>query len=244
MSLANLSPVLEDFHVKAIFEGISGDLIAEPRRVSFYDGDMLIHRTPYEQLTDIKFREIGEKSFLDLCIEGGHIAFNLVESEDDSEFFYLHTKERIINQNEINEFLKENIRVEENRALLMFDRECITWMMDQRPFLFSGEYIKGALIGRLSQDFSHHEFGVLYVTNNRLFFNGRKGELRELPLESVRHCLLIDIDKKFRDVKSRKSYSLQFNQGELTVGVQSEFYGKIESFLNTFDEEIIEIERF
>ncbi len=244
MSLASLSPIHEDFHIKAIFEGISGDLIAEPNRVSFYDGDMLIHRTPYEQLTDIKFREIGEKSFLDLCIEGGHIAFNLVESEDDSEFFYLHTKEKIINQEKINEFLKDNIRVEENRALLMFDRECITWMMDQRPFLFSDEYIKGALIGRVAHDFAHHEFGVLYVTNKRLFFNGRRGELIELPLESVHHCLLIDIDKNFRDVKSRKTYSLQFNQGELTVGVQSEFFGKVESFLNTFDEAILEIERF
>ncbi len=244
MSLATLAPVHENFHIRATFEGTSGDLIAEANRISFYCGDRLIHRTPYSQLTDVKFREIGDRPYLDLCIEGGHLAFNLMDSDDDSELFYLHTKERIIDQRKINQFLKDKVQIDSNRALLMFDRECITWIMDKPPILFSDEYIKGALIGRVGQDFSHHDFGILYVTNRRLFFNGRKGYFTELSLPEVRHCLVIDIDTKFRDALMRKSYSLQFNKGNFNVGVQSEFEGKIEAFMDSFDSSIIQIERF
>lgn len=244
MSLASLETVHDHFRIKAIFEGSAGELITELNRVSFYCGDRLLHRTPYEQLTDVKFREIGERAFLDLCIEGGHIAFNLLESEDYSELFYLHTKEKIIDQRKANEFLKERVRIGDNRSILMFDRECLTWIMDKMPTIFSGEYILGALIGRVGQDFSHHDYGVLYVTNKRLFFTGRKGYYREIAVKDIHQCMVVDIDSKFRDALRRKSYSLQFNNGDFIIGVQSEYSGKIEAFVDIFDTEIVKIERF
>ncbi|CBW26668.1 hypothetical protein BMS_1848 [Halobacteriovorax marinus SJ] len=244
MSLATLLPVHDSFHVKAIYEGMPGELVAEEKRMSFYNGDQLIHRTPYESLKDIRFREIGDKSILDLCLADGHIAFNLLESEDESELFYLHTKERIIDRRRVNEFLKKRVRVFDNRALLMFDKECLTWIMDRPPIIFEDEFIEGALIGRVGQDFSHHDYGVLYITNQRLFFNGRKGYYTQLKLEDIHHCLIIDIDTNFRDALKRKSYSLQFNEGDFIVGVQSEYSGKIDAFIASLDPNIIRIERF
>lgn len=244
MSYVKTVPVNEEFHIKARLDDRHGELVAEVHGISFYSGKRLRHRTPYVQISEVTFREIDHKPFLDFNIEGTHLNFALEEGDDDSELFYLHMKEMILDERKIKNFMRDRVRLNSVRSKNMFDNECLAWIIDNPPLLFTDEYIYGALVGRLGQDFSHHGHGVLFVTNKRVFFNGRNHVYRELYINEVDSLHVIHVDPSFKDSRGRKSYSIEFNDSDFVVCVQSDLEGKIEDFCNNFPENLINIDRF
>jgi hypothetical protein len=244
MSFVKTVPLSEEFHIKAMLEDRHGELVAEVHGISFYSGKRLRHRTPYIQISDVSFREIDHKPFLDFTIEGTHLNFALEEGDDDSELFYLHMKEMILDERKIKNFMKDRVKLKTPRSKKMFDNECLAWVMDNPPLLFSDEYIHGALVGRLGQDFSHHGHGVLFVTNKRVFFNGRNHIYREQYINEVKSLHVIHSDPKFRDSRGRKTYSIELDDSDFVICVQSDLEGKIEDFCKNFPQKIVSVDKF
>ncbi|OUR94833.1 hypothetical protein A9Q84_17135 [Halobacteriovorax marinus] len=244
MSYVKVVPENEEFHVKACFEEKHGDLVAEAHGISFYSGKRLRHRTPYIQISEVTFREIDDKPYIDFTIEGTHLNFALEEGDDDSELFYLHMKEMILDERKIKNFLRDRVELKTPQSKKMFDNECMAWIMDNPPLLFSDEYVHGALVGRMGQDFSHHGHGVLFITSRRVFFNGRNHVYREMDINDIKSCHVIHSDPKFVDSRGRKTYSIEFNDSDYVVCVQSDLEGKIECFYDVFPENIVTVDRF
>lgn len=235
---------MKGFTIPATFEFDHGDLVANNNELLFLSNDRTHLKIPYIRLDDVRFIHSSGPDHLVMRSDGVIHDCTLDQNEDENEFFYHHIRERLISDTLINDFIKDRIFLSKPFDKVMFGPDTMSWILESPPRHTKGETIQAALVGRLSSDFSHHNNGVLYLTNKRVVFYSGENLVKEIPINEIESCHVIYVDHNFTDARGRKSYSVEFNENGFNVGIQTSKQFKIEAFYHHFDPEILKIDKF
>jgi hypothetical protein len=233
-----------EFSIGATLEEGHGDLTAMKDSINFYANNKLYYKIPYVNLDQVSFYHEGGKEHIDLYSEGIHHDCILDDNEDENIEFYHHIKKQVLDKEKVREFLRDRAQILKPLDKTMFDMETMAWVFDCKPNLYNDEFITAQLVSRLGESFSDHSNGVIYVTNRRLIFCSDKGTLKEMSLKDLKKVQVIYIDTEFKDSRGRRSYSIEFNDEDFNICVQTSKQLQIEAFYHHFDPDILTIDKY
>lgn len=231
---------LTPFYINTKYKGMNGRLYATKEDCVFTEHSKIIHQIPFKFIKNISMPRIPkgneEHGTIELADDKTTYSYAIDDDLTSAEEVYFYLKGKLLGKKQIDNFLKETVDLKDIECKKMFPPSIIARFITLPNLLYPGERIQAALQGRYCPSFSKHTYGVLTVTDKRIFFFDYAGMVaRDLERSEFKSLRIINSFNNFSDGHGRKTYSVEFNDSDFIVSVRTSRHIKIEMFYKVLE---------
>ncbi|MDD0851881.1 hypothetical protein HBN50_02185 [Halobacteriovorax sp. GB3] len=219
------------FYINSTYEGLEGRLYVTRDHYLFASESEIIHTIPFEHIISVNMPvPVHEKGIIEVRNDQNVYRYFIDDDATSAEEVYYYMKGWTLSKNSMNHFLKERVDMKMMECKKMFTPIVVSRMIETPNIFHPKEKVQAALLGRFSPSFSEHIYGVLVVTDMRIFFFDSTGILKSLERTKYKSLRIINCFDNFCDKNGRRTYSVEFNDSDFIVSVKTSRHIKIEMF--------------
>lgn len=227
------------FYINTKFNGMTGRLYATKDDCVFTGHHKIIHQIPFKFIRNIsmpKSMQNNEQGTIELADDSQIYSYSIDDDQTSAEEVFYYLKGKLLNKKQIDSFIRDKVTLLEFESKKMFPPSIIARFEAAPNLLYPGEKIQGALQGRYCPSFSKHSYGVLTITDKRIFFFDHTGRIeKDMERSEYKSMRIINSFNNFTDGHGRKTYSIEFNDSDFIVSVKTSRHIKIEMFYKVLE---------
>jgi len=228
------------FHV-ANYKGNKGHIHLEKSGLIYEkEKGTIDHTISIKNINKVEYRTEAGNPYFIVSTNDQKYQYKMSNDAQDKlrdEELYFALNGLLLSDNQSKNFIKDFVDIQNVDCNKMFNNFVIARIMESDAKLRHDEKYLGALYGRYCPSFTNHYYGILAVTNQRVFFFDRIKLREQIERSNITNLNIIRSFDDYHDQHGRRHYNIEFNQSNFIVDVLTKREVKIETFYRLIEPE-------